>query len=153
MKRLHLLALLGLAMADTDPRDFDRLCTSGECPAGWREVDGDCVLFMSGWDEARAREECRENKAEYRDYVLLREDSDSATRHSLPVCLVRRETQCGCGRPNREVKIVNGVTAEKNEYPWQVRLSISDCQACCGGSVLSRDTILTAAHCTKGWEN
>ena len=101
------MALLGLAMADTDPRDFGRLCTSGECPTGWREVEGDCVLFMSGWDEARAREECRKNRAEYRDYVLLRENSDSATRHSLPVCLVKKDFQCHCGRPNREVKIVD----------------------------------------------
>ena len=92
-----MLALLGLATAKTNPRDFADLCTSGECPAGWREIDGDCVLFMSGWDKARAMEECRENRAEYRDYVLLRENSDSATRHSLPVCLVRRETQCQCG--------------------------------------------------------
>ena len=80
---------------------------------------------MSGWDEARAREECRENRAEYRDYVLLREDSDSATRHSLPVCLVKREYQCQCGRPNRLSKIVNGVTAEKNEYPWQGKFRIN----------------------------
>ena len=114
-----MFALIGLALADTDPMDFARLCTSGECPAGWREVEGDCVLFMSGWDEARAREVCRENRAEYRDYVLLREDSDSATRHSLPVCLVRRETQCGCGKASRQSLIVGGRIVEKNEYPWQ----------------------------------
>ena len=114
-----MLALLGLAMADTDPRDFDRLCTRDECPSDWRNINGDCVLFMSGWDEARAREVCRENRAEYRDYLFLTEDSDSATRHSLPVCLVKKDFQCRCGRPNREVKIVGGVTAEKNEYPWQ----------------------------------
>ena len=24
-----------------------------------------------------------------------------------------------CGKPNREVRIVNGVKAERNEYPWQ----------------------------------
>ena len=100
-----MLALLGLAMADTDPWAFDRLCTRDECPSDWRNIDGDCVLFMSGWDEARAREVCRENRAEYRDYVFLTEDSDSATRHSLPVCLVKKEYQCQCGRANRLNKI------------------------------------------------
>ena len=119
MLLLCLFSLTGLAIADIDPRDLARLCSSGECPTGWRNVEGDCVLFMSGWDEARAREVCRENRAEYRDYLFLTEDSDSATRHSLPVCLVKKDFQCRCGRPNREVKIVGGVTAEKNEYPWQ----------------------------------
>ena len=130
MRRLHLLALLGLAMADTDPRDFARLCSSDECPAGWRNIEGDCVLFMSGWDEARAREVCRENRAEYRDYVFLTEDSDSATRHSLPVCLVKKEYQCQCGRPNRISKIVGGVTADKNEYPWQGKFRINILYIC-----------------------
>ena len=128
MRRLYstLFALVGLATAQTDPRDFARLCSSGECPAGWREVEGDCVLFMSGWDEARAREECRENKAEYMEYVMMKFDSDSATRHILPVCLVKREYQCECGRPNREMKIVGGVNVEKNEYPWQGKFSIKN---------------------------
>ena len=40
----------------------------------------------------------------------------------------------------------------RNEYPWQVRLSIPGCgEACCGGSVLTREKILTAAHCTEGF--
>ena len=109
-----LQVLLGQVMAATDPRDFARLCDSGECPAGWREVGGDCVRFMSGWDQARAREVCRENGAEYSEY------RNSANRNSLPVfCVVRRRTQCGCGQPNREVRIVKGVDAERNEYPWQ----------------------------------
>ena len=45
MTRLHLFALLGLAMADTDPRDFSRLCSSGDCPANWRRVAAGCILF------------------------------------------------------------------------------------------------------------
>ena len=122
MSKLFVLALLGLATAKTNPRDFASLCSSDECPAGWRNIEGDCVLFMSGWDEARAREVCRENRAEYMEYVLMKFDSDSATRHSLPVCLVRREYQCQCGRPNRETRIVGGVHVEKNEYPWQGRV-------------------------------
>ena len=48
------MALLGLAMADTDPRDFASLCSTGECPDNWRNVDGNCVLFMFGWEEERA---------------------------------------------------------------------------------------------------
>merc|ERR1712115_322824 len=100
--------------------------------------------MFAGWhqDQAMARQMCQEKGAELSVY------RHAANRTSLPAfCMVRRETQCGCGRPNRAVKIVGGVNVEKNEYPWQVRLSIPDHPASCGGSILTRDTILTAAHC------
>ena len=42
----------------------------------------------------------------------------------LPVCLVRRETQCQCGRTTRETKIVGGAKAERNEYPWQGKTNL-----------------------------
>ena len=127
MLSLYLLTVMGLVVvvAATDPHDFSRLCSSpapgGECPAGWRNVGGDCLKFMSGWDQAKAQEVCREEGAEYSEYLLMSEYSDSAAQHLLPVCLVRRETQCQCGRTNRdrEANIVGGGPAERNEYPWQ----------------------------------
>ena len=152
MTKLCLLALVGLVMGKTNPGDFSLMCTTGVCPAGWMKVEEDCVMFMSGWDEAKAREACRENKAEYAEYFISRENSDSATRHSLPVCLVTRQSQCQCGQKNGADRIVGGVDAGKNEFPWQVRLQISTDghDATCGGSILTRDSILTAAHCTSG---
>ena len=115
MLSLYLLTVVGLVVvAATDPHDFSRLCSSpapgGECPAGWWNVGGDCVKFMSGWDQAKAQEVCREEGAEYTEFTGF---------VILPVCRMRRETQCQCGRYNREVRIVKGVNAEKNEYPWQ----------------------------------
>ena len=97
MLLLYLLSLLGLALADTG-----RLCGGGgECPAGWKKVGGEeCLLFMSGWEEASAREVCRGLRAQYQEFFLSSSDSDSATRHSLPVCLLRRET------PGREAGIL-----------------------------------------------
>ena len=126
MLSLYLLAVVGLVVeAATNPHDFSRLCSSpapgGECPAGWKNVGGDCLKFMSGWDQAKAQEVCREEGAEYSEYLLMSEYSDSAAQHLLPVCLVRRETQCQCGRTNRgaKAKIMGGIKTEKNEYPWQ----------------------------------
>ena len=111
MFSLLLLVLLGLAGADTDPRDFSRLCASpapgGECPAGWTNVEGDCIMF-AGWDKTRAQEMCREERAEYIEFLFL-----------PPICLVRRETQCQCGRTNSVTKTVGGVEIEKKEYPWE----------------------------------
>ena len=125
MLSLYLLTVVGLVVmeAATEPLDFSRLCSSpapgGECPAGWRNVGGDCLKFMSGWDEAKAKEVCREERAEYREYVMMTEYSDSAAQHLLPVCLVRRETQCQCGRTYKKAETVGGVQTGKIEYPWQ----------------------------------
>ena len=82
---LCLLTVLGLALADTSP-----LC-GGDCPAGWRAVEDVCIMF-AGWEELSARQVCRGLEAEYSEFFLSRSDSDSASRHSLPVCLLRRET-------------------------------------------------------------
>merc|ERR1711988_1276152 len=145
MLSLYLLTVVGLVVvAATDPRDFSRLCSSpapgGECPAGWRNDGGDCLKFMSGWDQAKAQEVCREERAEYIEFFFL------------PLgCLVRRETQCQCGRTNSVTKTEFGVEIEREEYPWEVRLSTSrDPGITCGVSIINRDEILTAANCTEG---
>ena len=83
---LCLVTMLGLARADPS-----RPCDS-DCPPDWKSVEGDCVMFMYGWEEDMARQVCRGLKAEFSEFFISRSDSDSATRHSLPVCLLRRET-------------------------------------------------------------
>ena len=83
---LCLLTVLGLALADTSP-----LC-GGDCPADWKKVEGDCVMFLYGWEEDSARQVCRGLKAEYSEFFISRSDSDNATHHSLPVCLLSRDT-------------------------------------------------------------
>ena len=105
MIRFYLLALAGLAVADIEPMDFGVLCSLGECPAGWRKVEEDCVMF-AGWEERRAREVCRVHRSE----VLV-------WSTTVWLCRVRRETQCQCGRhSNRPVKSVGGVNMGS---PWQ----------------------------------
>jgi len=48
-------------------------------------------------------------------------------------------------------KIVGGVQTEVNEYPWQVGItSGSGRSPFCGGSLVSDQAVLTAAHCTQG---
>jgi secreted trypsin-like serine protease len=51
-------------------------------------------------------------------------------------------------------KIVNGESAEAGRFPWQVSLRAFSERSVsmCGGSIISNEYILTAAHCTKGYK-
>lgn len=44
-------------------------------------------------------------------------------------------------------KITGGTNAEISDFPWQVYLDAGDFT--CGGSIISNNWIITAAHCTK----
>ena len=60
---------------------------------------------------------------------------------------------CGIEGPpaaeHAEGKIVGGHEAEENQWPWQVALFIDDAYFC-GGSLISENYVLTAAHCADG---
>ena len=43
-------------------------------------------------------------------------------------------------------KIIDGTETSINEYPWTVSLQIADGHIC-GGSLISENWVLTAAHC------
>ncbi|XP_064099770.1 complement factor I-like [Macrobrachium nipponense] len=54
----------------------------------------------------------------------------------------------GCGRRNPVSRIIRGKPTTLHEYPWQVALATpTDTEPCCGGSIISDQWILTAAHC------
>ena len=57
-------------------------------------------------------------------------------------------SDCQCGLAKRTTRIVGGVETEVNEYPWQAQLSVGG--GLCGGSLISSEWVLTAAHCTQG---
>jgi trypsin len=47
-------------------------------------------------------------------------------------------------------KIVNGYMIDIEEVPWQVSVQYYD-RHICGGSIISTDYVVTAAHCTNGF--
>lgn len=46
--------------------------------------------------------------------------------------------------------IVNGETADQADHPWQVALTEETGEVFCGGTLVSADQIVTAAHCAEG---
>ena len=50
-----------------------------------------------------------------------------------------------------DIRIVNGILAELNEFPWMAALvyeeSNGEQKTACGGSLISSNVIITAAHC------
>merc|ERR1712227_199074 len=61
-------------------------------------------------------------------------------------------SKCVCGLANKgKNRIVGGVETEVNEYPWQVGLVNTQGKTpFCGGTLISNQHVLTAAHCTAG---
>ncbi|XP_075817566.1 transmembrane protease serine 2 isoform X2 [Microtus pennsylvanicus] len=56
--------------------------------------------------------------------------------------------QCGVRSVSRQSRIVGGSNASPGDWPWQVSLQVQDTHVC-GGSIITPDWIVTAAHCVE----
>ena len=55
-----------------------------------------------------------------------------------------------CGVRPSASRIVGGSVANANSWPWQVMLTDSYGSQFCGGSLVDRKWVVTAAHCVDG---
>ncbi|KAM4715224.1 serine protease 27 [Anableps anableps] len=75
-----------------------------------------------------------------------------ATELLLPLILwcvtgLRSSSAQECGRPPlKEDRIVGGVDASDGAWPWQIDIQKSN-EHVCGGSLITQDWVLSAAHC------
>ncbi|XP_056267658.1 transmembrane protease serine 2-like isoform X2 [Pseudoliparis swirei] len=60
--------------------------------------------------------------------------------------------ECGVSSASPGARIVGGTEAANGAWPWQVSLQITG-QHICGGSVISPDWILSAAHCFQKYSS
>lgn len=54
-----------------------------------------------------------------------------------------------CGTVHPEPRIVGGSEVKDNEYPWMVSLWNARRKFFCGGSIITDQYVLTAAHCFR----
>nr|KAF6341840.1 hypothetical protein mMyoMyo1_015364 [Myotis myotis] len=78
----------------------------------------------------------------------------SKSRLSAPVTAIEASSSFDCGKPKVEPKkcpgrVVGGCVANPHSWPWQVSLRTRFRMHFCGGTLLSPDWVLTAAHCLE----
>merc|ERR1712098_775943 len=77
----------------------------------------------------------------------LRSNSKSGSTHKT--ASIDLQAECGIEGPPSKDRIVGGFEAEPNQWPWQVALFVDNAWFC-GGSLISENYVLTAAHCVDG---
>jgi len=88
-----------------------------------------------------------------KNYVAIAEEMIKSkyaptTKAILPKII--RKGDCGKSQVKADPFIVGGTEATPHEFPWQVYIQM-DFSYFCGGSVISDEWIMTAAHCVKGF--
>ncbi|XP_031464690.1 coagulation factor XI-like [Phasianus colchicus] len=74
--------------------------------------------------------------------------------YSLRLCKKKASTVC-MQHSSRNIRIIGGTDSSPGEWPWQVSLHVklSRRRHLCGGSIISNQWILTAAHCFMSVQN
>lgn len=129
------------------------------CADNWDDNYGRTVCRQIGYsrDDYFAYSQTSAGSLASNGYMRLESGSNSGSliqsqlTHSL-LCFSKAVTlqciECGKSSAAPSSRIVGGTEAVNGAWPWQVSLQVSG-QHSCGGSVISRYWILSAAHCFK----
>ncbi|XP_028292097.1 transmembrane protease serine 3 [Gouania willdenowi] len=75
----------------------------------------------------------------------------SKSRCSSGMVTTLRCLECG-SRPQYSRRIVGGNVSKEGQFPWQASLHFRN-EHLCGGSIITSQWIITAAHCVYGFSN
>ncbi|XP_004561663.3 transmembrane protease serine 2 isoform X1 [Maylandia zebra] len=129
------------------------------CADNWDDNYGRTVCRQIGYsrDDYFAYSQTSAGSLASNGYMRLESGSNSGSliqsqlTHSL-LCFSKAVTlqciECGKSSAAPSSRIVGGTEAVNGAWPWQVSLQVSGRHSC-GGSVISRYWILSAAHCFK----
>merc|ERR1711988_1547107 len=131
------------------------------CGAALALPDGRTLRPEEHWRPAAARDlskftprhalvTAKSSPAENEFVQLARAIRDSRqSKSSHKASAYDLQSECGIEGPPAKDKIVGGFEAQENQWPWQVALFIDNAWFC-GGSIISENYIMTAAHCADG---
>merc|ERR1719382_1747320 len=105
---------------------------------------------LSKYTPRHALVQAKSSPVEHEFVTLARSvRSSKLSKSTHKTSTVDLAAECGIEGPPSKDRIVGGFEAEENQWPWQVALFIDNAWFC-GGSIISENYVMTAAHCADG---
>ncbi len=162
MKKITFLFILfvvsGFAIAQEVQVEVDRLGAFSSTSWSISDEFGQNIVSSSDFDESNFITSLEANTKYYFN-INVNEISGQDTSlfflklNNEPIILINTNVDIGdhsylfyTGRKDPELRIVGGSDVSIEDFPWQVFFTSGDYM--CGGTIISENWILTAAHCT-----